>query len=44
MIFAQARDAEYPPYLLDFTGSPAERHVENLKVCLLSQYSVPIVF
>jgi hypothetical protein len=32
MIFAQAADAEYPPYLLDFAGSPGERHVENLKV------------
>lgn len=30
--YAQARDGEYPPYLLDFKGSPAERHVENLKV------------
>jgi hypothetical protein len=32
MAFAQAPDAEYPPYLLDFAGSPGERHVENLKV------------
>lgn len=32
MQFAQARDAEYPPYLLAFAGTPAERHVENLKV------------
>lgn len=32
MDFAQARDTEYPPYLLGFEGSPAERHVENLKV------------
>lgn len=32
MKFAQARDSEYPPYLLAFAGSPAERHVENLKV------------
>lgn len=32
MIFAQARDSEFPPYLLNFTGTPAERHVENLKV------------
>lgn len=33
MEFAQARDMEYPPYLLNFAGSPGERHVENLKVC-----------
>ncbi|KAF9270191.1 hypothetical protein L218DRAFT_849990 [Marasmius fiardii PR-910] len=32
MVFAQARDSEYPPYLLNFLGSPAERHVENLKI------------
>jgi hypothetical protein len=32
MIFAQARESEYPPYLLYFGGSPGERHVENLKV------------
>ena len=31
MVFAQARDAESPPYLLDFCGTPGERHVENLK-------------
>lgn len=31
MQFAQARDANYPPYLLGFEGHPAERHVENLK-------------
>ena len=34
MLFAQARGGtvNYPPYLLNFEGSPAERHVENLKV------------
>jgi hypothetical protein len=32
MIYAQARDSEYPPYLLQFSGSPAERHAENIKV------------
>jgi hypothetical protein len=32
MQFAEAPDSEYPPYLLNFTHSPAERHVENLKV------------
>lgn len=32
MSFAQARGFEFPPYLLDFAGSPGERHVENLKV------------
>ena len=34
MDFAQARDSEYPPYLLNFAGSPGERHVENLKVSM----------
>ncbi|THH11204.1 hypothetical protein EW145_g801 [Phellinidium pouzarii] len=32
MSYFEARNAEYPPYLLDFKGSPAERHVENLKI------------
>ncbi|KAI0068240.1 hypothetical protein BV25DRAFT_1867258 [Artomyces pyxidatus] len=32
MHFVQAPNAEYPPYLLDFAGSPGERHVENLKI------------
>ncbi|KAF8641214.1 hypothetical protein AX17_000848 [Amanita inopinata Kibby_2008] len=32
MNFSEARDDEYPPYLLDFAGSPGERHVENLKI------------
>nr|GAT44157.1 predicted protein [Mycena chlorophos] len=32
MTFAEARDAEYPPYLLQFRGYPAERHVENIKI------------
>ncbi|KAF9568432.1 hypothetical protein CPC08DRAFT_702456 [Agrocybe pediades] len=32
MTFAQARDSEFPPYLLDFLGTPGERHVENLKI------------
>ncbi|TFK41203.1 hypothetical protein BDQ12DRAFT_768018 [Crucibulum laeve] len=32
MSFAQARDSEFPPYLLSFQGSPGERHVENLKI------------
>ncbi|KDR84944.1 hypothetical protein GALMADRAFT_1322109 [Galerina marginata CBS 339.88] len=32
MVFAQARDSEFPPYLLEFTGTPGERHVENLKI------------
>lgn len=32
MTYAQARDSEYPPYLLDFTGTPGERHAENIKV------------
>ncbi|KXN90068.1 hypothetical protein AN958_05073 [Leucoagaricus sp. SymC.cos] len=32
MRYAQARNSEYPPYLLDFAGSPGERHAENIKV------------
>ncbi|KAJ3799908.1 hypothetical protein GGU11DRAFT_775291 [Lentinula aff. detonsa] len=32
MTFAQALDFEFPPYLLDFAGTPGERHVENLKI------------
>ncbi|KAL1738517.1 hypothetical protein HDZ31DRAFT_78301, partial [Schizophyllum fasciatum] len=32
MMFAEGRDSEYPPYLLDFEGTPGERHVENLKI------------
>ncbi|KAG7450562.1 uncharacterized protein BT62DRAFT_884109 [Guyanagaster necrorhizus] len=32
MVFAQARDSEFPPYLLNFSGTPAERHAENLKI------------
>lgn len=41
MSFAQARDSEYPPFLLDFAGTPGERHVENLKVsCLLTKSQV----
>lgn len=32
MEFKQARQNEYPPYLLNFKGSVGERHVENLKV------------
>ena len=32
MRYIQARNAEFPPYLVDFQGSPGERHVENIKV------------
>ena len=32
MIYTESRDYEYPPYLLNFQGTPGERHVENLKV------------
>ncbi|TFK30404.1 hypothetical protein FA15DRAFT_579807 [Coprinopsis marcescibilis] len=32
MSFAQAQDNEYPPYLLDFRGTPGERHAENMKI------------
>ncbi|KAF7306895.1 hypothetical protein MIND_00482000 [Mycena indigotica] len=37
MAFAQARESEYPPYLLQFRGYPAERHVENIKACFTFQ-------
>ena len=39
MAFAQARDSEFPPYLLDFRGTPGERHVENLKVRMSPLFS-----
>lgn len=32
MAFAQGCDAEYPPYLLEFQGTPGERHAENMKI------------
>jgi hypothetical protein len=32
MIFAEAPESEWPPYLLGYQGSPAERLVENIKV------------
>ena len=38
MHYAQARDTEFPPYLLNFTGMPGERHVENLKVIFPEAY------
>lgn len=43
MTFAQARDSEFPPYLLDFAGSPGERHVENLKVRLKVRHLYPML-
>jgi hypothetical protein len=32
MYYIQAKCSEFPPYLLNFQGSPGERHVENIKV------------
>jgi len=32
MRYIQARNSEFPPYLVKFQGSPGERHVENIKV------------
>ncbi|KAI0308006.1 hypothetical protein B0F90DRAFT_1621291 [Multifurca ochricompacta] len=32
MHYVQARNSEFPPYLLNFQGSPGERHVENIKI------------
>ncbi|KAH8100667.1 hypothetical protein BXZ70DRAFT_1008156 [Cristinia sonorae] len=32
MVYAQAKNLEYPPYLYDFCGTPGERHIENLKI------------
>lgn len=33
MEFVLHREHPWPPYLHNFQGTPAERHVENLKVC-----------
>jgi hypothetical protein len=30
--YTEPEKFEWPPYLLDFHGTPGERHVENLKV------------
>ncbi|KAI9462355.1 hypothetical protein BJY52DRAFT_1116426 [Lactarius psammicola] len=32
MYYIQAKCSEFPPYLLNFQGSPGERHVENIKI------------
>lgn len=32
MEFADSADFSWPPYLLNFRRTPAERHVENIKV------------
>ncbi|KAG8849341.1 hypothetical protein FRB96_000877 [Tulasnella sp. 330] len=32
MVYTEAPKSEWPPYLMEFTGSPAERHSENLKI------------
>src|ERR1700744_2522053 len=32
MYYIQAKFSQFPPYLLNFQGSPGERHVENIKV------------
>jgi hypothetical protein len=32
MNYAESSRNEYAPYLLDFLGSPGERHAENVKV------------
>ncbi|KAG8948531.1 hypothetical protein FRC04_009741 [Tulasnella sp. 424] len=32
LVFNEAFGGDWPPYLMDFSGSPAERHVENLKI------------
>ncbi|KAF8521485.1 hypothetical protein JB92DRAFT_3082021 [Gautieria morchelliformis] len=32
MEFSESQDCQWPPYLLEFQGTPAERHVENLKI------------
>ena len=32
MHYIQARNSEFPPYLVKFQGSPGERYVENIKV------------
>ena len=40
MYFVIAPNAEYPPFLSNFEGSPGERHVENLKVSMSQQVSL----
>jgi hypothetical protein len=30
--YIQARNSDFPPYLVNFQGFPAERHVENIKI------------
>ena len=35
MRYSEPINFEWPPYLLDFHGTPGERHVENLKVRLV---------
>ena len=32
MEYAYSTDSQWPPYLLEFQGTPGERHAENLKV------------
>ncbi|KAG6911998.1 hypothetical protein DXG01_000246 [Tephrocybe rancida] len=43
MTYAQAKDSEFPPYLLNFGGTPGERHVENLKVTRLLESLNPLL-
>jgi hypothetical protein len=45
MYYIQAKCSQFPPYLLNFQGSPGERHVENIKVrtCGLNGYQPLIV-
>ena len=37
VVYSEPQGQKWPPYLVNFRGSVAERHVENLKVSLLVQ-------
>lgn len=42
IVYSEPQGQKWPPYLVNFRGSVAERHVENLKVSLLSLREVGI--
>ena len=43
MEFSESQGSQWPPYLLKFQGTPAERHVENLKVSNLC-FTISLLF
>ena len=42
MLFAEAPNAEWPPYLLGFRNTAGERHIENIKVRRIPRFSVAL--